>query len=117
LLGYEYVLEFKVPRAFFHSPAGFGFALTQNGDGWTWPNVLDASKIDLNVDTSAEVLGLLGEVASGYGMGLLDPGPSQEPVGGAVASVDKVSLVMPWIAACAILGIAILIVAAKKRRT
>jgi hypothetical protein len=102
--------------AFFHSPAGFGFALTQNGDGWTWPSVLDASKIDLNVETSAEALGLLGDVASGVGSGLLDPGPGPV-VGGVMVSVDKVTLVMPWIAACAILGIAVLVVAAKKRRT
>jgi len=95
----------------------FGFALSQNGDGWTWPTVLDTSEIDLSVEGSAEALGkLLGDV-TGQGMGLLDPGPSQEPVGGAMASVDKVSLVMPWIAACAILGIAVLIVAAKRRRT
>jgi hypothetical protein len=116
-VGYEYVLEFKVARAFFHSPAGFGFALTQNGDGWTWPTVLDASKIDLNIETSAEALGLLGDVASGWGMGLLDPSPSSEPVGGVTTTVDRVALVMPWIAAFAILGIAVLAMAADKRRT
>ena len=121
-VGYEYVLEFKVPRGLFHSPAGFGFALTQNGDGWTWPAVLDASKIDLNVDTSAEALGVLGEVASGTGQALLDPGPEEpgwldQPVGGITTSVDKAALVMPWIAASAMFGIAVLVLTAKKRRT
>jgi hypothetical protein len=123
--GYEYVLEFKVPKAFFNSPAGFGFALTQNGDGWTWPGVLDASKIDLNVETSAEALGVLGEVASGAGQALLDPGPNaNEPngpngpaVGGVTMAVDKVAVLAPWIAGFAMLGIAVLVVATRKRRT
>ena len=34
-----------------------------------------------------------------------------------MASVDKPALVMPWIAGFAMLGIAVLVVAAKKRRT
>ena len=120
---YAYTFEIAVPIALFHSPAGFGFELsqkvnTQNGEDslvWTWPTIVTPS-VDLNNPDSAAVLGkLLGDLA--HPMGILDPLGGEGPVGGAVASVDKPALMIPWIAGFAMLGIAVLVVTTKKRRT
>jgi opacity protein-like surface antigen len=119
---YAYTFEIAVPLALFHSPAGFGFELSQktgpSGDSlaWTWPTIVEPS-VDLGNPDTAAVLGkLVGDLANVGGGGILDPGPSQEAVGGAMASVDKVSLVMPWIASLAVLGIVVAVAIRRKRK-
>jgi len=131
-LGYRYTMEIAVPLALFHSPAGFGFALThQTGTpdpetgnsptlSWTWPTVVGEIP-DLGKPESAEALGtLVGDLASTWQRGLLDPGLDEgigEPVGGVMTTVNKPVLMIPWIAGFAMLGIAVLVVATRKRRT
>jgi hypothetical protein len=122
---YTYTFEIAVPVALFHSPAGFGFELShKTGEtdslAWTWPTVV--SNLDLNSPDTAGVLGLLGDLTNPAA--LLDPNaPPPEPtggapaVGGAIASTDKISLVIPWIAALAVFGTVLAIAVSRKRRT
>ena len=115
---YVYTFEIAVPVVLFHSPAGFGFELSQKTGlanlAWTWPTIVEPN-FDVNNPDSAAALGkLLGDLSNP--IGILDPG-ELPAVGGAMASVDKVSLVMPWIAALAVLGIVVAIAVSRKRRT
>ena len=117
---YTYTMEIAVPIVLFHSPAGFGFLVSHNGDAWTWPTIVQPEIPDdgenLNEAESARLLGkLLGDLSNP--IGLLDLGDDLDAVGGAMASVNKVSLVMPWIAALAVLGIVVAIAVSRKRRT
>lgn len=116
---YVYTYEIAVPIALFHSPAGFGFELSQKTGpdnlAWTWPTIIE-SNLDLNNPSTATVLGLLGDLADPAA--ILDPvGDAGLAVGGTMASVDKPALMIPWIAGFAMLGIAVLVVTTKKRRT
>jgi len=120
---YAYTYEIPVPRVLFHSPAGFGFALVhQTGSpnpvtqAWTWPTLVDASGVDLGKPESAEALGkLVGDLAGTWERGFLDPG-GEPAVGGVMATIDKVTLILPWIAALAGLGLVALLLASRKRR-
>jgi len=120
---YAYTYEIAVPRLLFHSPAGFGFALVhQTGSpnpvtqAWTWPTLVDASGVDLGKPESAEALGkLVGDLAGTWERGFLDPG-GEPAVGGVMATIDKVTLILPWIAALAGLGLVALLLASRKRR-
>jgi hypothetical protein len=116
---YAYTYEIAVPIVLFHSPAGFGFELSQKTGSdnlaWTWPTIVEPN-IDLNNPDTAAVLGkLVGDLTNP--IGILDLGDDLDAVGGPMASVDKVSLVMPWIAALAVLGIVVAIAVSRKRRT
>jgi hypothetical protein len=133
-LTHTYTIEVAVPKTLFHSPAGFGFALAQetnrltvNGDEdvwpiWSWPSELDELKQDpgqalQNVDM-ARALGFLADNMNDPS-GLLDPGPAAPPasVGGVAAGADRIALVFPWLAACAIVGVVTAVWIARKRKT
>jgi len=122
IIVHTYTIELAVPKILFHSPAGFGFALAQEtnrnttmGDEdvwpvWTWPSQLDTFEQDpnnaLQNPDMAQLLGFLGDNINDPS-GLLDPGPAAPPapVGGVVAAADRVALLLPWLAACAIVGV------------
>jgi hypothetical protein len=113
---YAYTLEIKVPLVLFHSPAGFGFMVSHNGDAWTWPTIVQP-EIDLSNPATAVVLGkLLGDLANVGGGGILDPGIGEPAVGGAITTVNSLTLILPWVAALAGLGLVAVIVAYRKRR-
>jgi len=135
---HTYTIELAVPKILFHSPAGFGFALGQDtnrktvdGDKqafpvWTWPSQLDTFNVDPgqmgdNPDL-AKFLGFLAENTNDPS-GLLDPGPTPPgptppaPVGGVVAAPDRIALLLPWFAACAIVGLVTAVWIARKRKT
>ena len=133
-LTHTYTVEVAVPKILFHSPAGFGFALAQetnrktvNGDEkdsplWTWPSQLDQFKQDpgqamQNPDT-AKFLGFLADNMNDPS-GLLDPGPTAAtaPVGGAIVAADRIALLLPWLAACATVGVVATFWMAGKRKT
>jgi hypothetical protein len=128
---HTYTIELAVPKILFHSPAGFGFALIQEtnrntqskGDEhaspvWTWPSQLDTFTQDPTSLQNPDLAKLLGFLADNMNdpTGLLDPGPSGQPVGGVTAPVDKVALVLPWLGAIAIVGMPATVWMARKRK-
>jgi len=123
---YTYTIEAAMPKILFHSKAGFGFFLVQETDGhgspiWAWPSELDKFKGDpaqaLQNPDAAKLLGFLADTGTDpTGFGLLDPGP-MPPVGGVRTPVDTVAVILPWLAACAMVGAVTAVWIARKRKT
>jgi hypothetical protein len=123
---YTYTVELAVPKALFHrsedltfDPAGFGFFLSQETnsmDLWTWPSDLTTWKWVID-RTSAELLGVLGDLVPGS-TGLLDPGedPPLVPVGGATSSPDKLGIILPWLGVLALSAAATVAASSRRRR-
>lgn len=123
----SYVMKVGVPLALFHSPSGFGFFLTQQttvGDetpwlSWMWPSQGSPSP-DLSAlgnENGAQYLGNLDPTAEGpYNYVLADPPGPDAPVGGFATAVDKIALVVPWIALTSILAVALVLALTKAKK-
>jgi hypothetical protein len=130
---HTYTIELAVPKTLFHSPAGFGFTLAQetsrstvNGDEdvwplWTWPSQLDTFDEDPNQSLqNPDLAKLLGFLADNMNdpTAILDPGPTSEaPVGGVTTAADRVTLILPWLASCTMLGAVTAAWIARKSKT
>jgi len=123
----SYVMKVGVPLALFHSPSGFGFFLTQQttvGDetpwlSWMWPSQGSSSPdlSDLGNENGAQYLGNLDPTAEGpYNYVLADPPGPDAPVGGFATAVDKIALVVPWIALTSILAVALVLALTKAKK-
>jgi len=117
---YTYTIEVAVPKVLFHSPAGFGFGLSQETGTqmywWTWPSSIDES-YHPNDETGASILGVLTDL-TGSPIGLdpeQDP-PNALPVGGVTMPIDTFALILPWLALISLLGTFSAAVLARRRR-